>query len=99
MLSLVVSLAVASVLLLTLSSFSQRLINNSRVQDIADAAALAGVVGGEQSARQVAAANGATLCGFKQTSTNVAARACLGLGAAWSYARSQQLSQLPTLVE
>jgi len=98
-LSLVVSLAFASVLLLALSSFSFRVINNSRVQDIADAAALAGAIGGEHSARQVAAINGATLCGFKQTSINVAARVCLERSAAWSFARSQQLSKLPTLIE
>ena len=89
MLSLVVSLAVASVLLLALSSLSLRVINNSRVQDIADSAALAGAIGGEQSARVVAAVNGASLCGFIQTSADVAVRVCLGLGTAWSFARSQ----------
>ena len=99
MLSLVVSLAVASVLLLALSSFSLRIINNSRVQNVADAAALAGAIGGEESARQVVAINGATLCGFKQNSAYVAARVCFGRSAAWSFARSQQLSQLPTLIE
>ena len=99
MLSLVVALAVASVLLLALSSLSLRVINNSRVQKMADAAALAGAIGGEQSARQVAAVNGATLCGFEQTSADVAARVCLGLSAAWSFARIQQLSLLPTLIE
>lgn len=99
MLSLVVSLAVASVLLLALSSFSLRVINNSRVQKMADAAALAGAIGGKQSARQIAATNGATLCGFKQTTVTVAARVCLGRNAAWSFARLQQLSLLPTLIE
>lgn len=91
MLTLVVSLGIASATLLALSSFSLRVIHDSRVQDIADSAALAGAfaggIDGEQSANEIATANGATLCGFKQTTNNVAARVCLGSSSAWSFAR------------
>ena len=99
MLTLVVSLAVASATLLALSSFSIRVITDSRVQVIADSAALASGIDGKQSANEIATANGATLCGFKQTTETVAARVCLGRSTAWSFARNQQLSQLPTLKE
>lgn len=96
MLALVTSLAVVSVLLTGLSSVSMRLIRDSRAQIAADAAALAGVIGGESAAQRVAAMNGAVLCEYVSEQV-VTVRVCLGPVAAQAYAREQEVEGMPTL--
>lgn len=90
MLALVTSLAIVSMLLTGLSGLAMRLVRDSRVQIAADAAALAGVIGGEPAAYRLAAMNGAVLCGYASGS-DVAVRVCIGATAARAYAREQQV--------
>lgn len=95
-LTLVMSLAVVSMLLTGLSSLAMRLIQDSRAQIAADAAALAGVIGGESAARRLAAMNGAVLCNFAREPV-VAVRACIGSESAWAYARKEEEPEVSTL--
>ncbi|MHB1128450.1 MAG: hypothetical protein ACYC06_00135 [Ilumatobacteraceae bacterium] len=90
------SLAVVSILLTGLSSLSIRLVRDSRAQIAADAAALAGVIGGESAAQRLALVNGAVLCEFVRESV-VAVRVCIGSTTARAYAREQQDDEMPTL--
>lgn len=90
------SLAVVSVLLAGLSSLSMRLVQESRAQIAADAAALAGVIGGESVARRLALMNGANLCEFTSGSI-VSVRVCVGSVTALAFAREQQVNEMPTL--
>lgn len=73
-----------------------RLVRESRAQIAADAAALAGVIGGESAARRLALMNGAVLCEFMSDSV-IAVRACIGSTTARAYAREQQDHEMPTL--
>jgi hypothetical protein len=90
------SLAVMSMLLTGLSSLTTRLVRESRAQIAADAAALAGVIGGESAARRLALMNGAVLCEFVSESI-VSVRVCLGSMTARAYAREHQVDEVPTL--
>lgn len=96
MLALVMSLAVVSVLLTSLSSLAVRSVRDSRAQIAADAAALAGVIGGEGAAQRLAEMNGAVLCEYTSESV-VAVRVCIGSAMARAYAREQQVPAVPTL--
>lgn len=73
-----------------------RLVRDSRAQIAADAAALAGVIGGESMAQRLALMNGAVLCEFVSESV-VAVRVCIGSTAAWAYARERHDDEVPTL--
>lgn len=90
------ALAVVSMLLTGLSSLAIRLIRDSRAQIAADAAALAGVIGGEVAAQRLAEMNGAVLCEYTSESV-VAVRVCIGSMTAGAYAREQQVPEVPTL--
>ena len=90
------SLAVVSMLLTGLSSLAIRLVDESRAQIAADAAALAGVIGGESAAARLALINGAVLCEFMSESI-VSVQACIGSVKARAYAREQQVDVVPTL--
>lgn len=90
------SLAVMSMLLTGLSSMAIRLVRDSRAQIAADAAALAGVIGGESAAQRLAQVNGAVLCEFMSESI-VFVRVCIGSMTARAYAREQQVDEVPTL--
>ncbi len=90
------ALGVVSVLLTGLSSVSMRLVRDSRAQIAADAAALAGVIGGESAAQRLAVMNGVVLCGYVNESV-VAVRVCLGPVVAQAYAREQEVEEMPTL--
>jgi hypothetical protein len=83
-------------LLTGLSSLEMRLVGESRAQIAADAAALAGVIGGESAARRLALMNGAVLCEFVSESI-VSVRACMGSMTARAYAREKQVDEVPTL--
>ena len=96
MLTLVMSFALVSVMLTAISSISIRLVDESRAQIAADAAALAGVIGGESAASRLAVLNGAVLCEFTGDSI-VSVRACVGSTSARAYAREEQVGELPTL--
>lgn len=95
-LALVVSLAVVSMLLTGLSALAMRLVQESRAQIAADAAALAGVSGGEPVAQRLAVMNGAVLCEYVSES-EVAVQVCIGSTTARAYAREQQVPGVPTL--
>ncbi|MEO5974566.1 MAG: pilus assembly protein TadG-related protein [Ilumatobacteraceae bacterium] len=95
-LTLVVSLAVMSVLLSGLSSLTVQLVGETRAQIAADASALAGVIGGEPSAERLALKNGAVLCEFTNDSI-VSVRVCIGSMSARAFAREQQVDEMPTL--
>jgi hypothetical protein len=90
------SLAVLSMLLTGLSSLAVQSVRDSRAQIAADAAALAGVIGGESAAQRLAVINGAVLCEYVSESV-VAVRACIGTVSARAYAREQQVPAVPTL--
>lgn len=90
------SFAVISVLVTGLSLMATRLVRESRAQIAADAAALAGVIGGESAAYRLASMNGAILCEFTNESV-VAVRVCIGSTTARAYAREQQVDVMPTL--
>lgn len=97
-----VSLAVLTMLLTGLSSLTLRLVRESRAQIAADAAALAGVIGGESAAQELALINGAILCEFTSESI-VSVQVCIGSTTARAFAREQQVDReeqaddLPTL--
>lgn len=90
------SLAVVSMLVTGLSSLAARLVYETRTQIAADAAALAGVIGGESLAQRVAVMNGAVLCEYSDEEV-VAVRVCIGSTTASAYAREQQDDEMPTL--
>ena len=90
------SLAVVSMLLTGLSSLAARLVDETRTQIVADAAALAGVIGGESLARRVAGMNGAVLCEYVNEEV-VAVQVCIRSTMALAYAREQQDDGMPTL--
>jgi len=92
----VMSLGVVSMLVTGLSSLAMRLVDESRAQIAADAAALAGVIGGESAAQRLALMNGAVLCEFVSESI-VSVQACVGSMTARAYAREQQVEVVPTL--
>jgi len=73
-----------------------RIVGDSRAQIAADAAALAGVIGGESAAQRLAQLNGANLCDFTSESI-VSVRVCIGSMSARAYAREQQDDGMPTL--
>lgn len=79
-----------------------RLVRESRAQIAADAAALAGVIGGEPAAQELALMNGATLCEFISESI-VSVQVCIGPTTARAFAREQQVEheeqvdEVPTL--
>lgn len=87
-----VSLAVLTMLLTGVSSLSMRLVRESRAQIAADAAALAGVIGGESAAQELALMNGATLCEFRSESI-VSVQVCIGSTTARAFAREQQVER------
>lgn len=60
-----VTLLFAGALLVALVGFARAAIDSARADGAADAAALAGVRGGPESARRAARANGATLVAFR----------------------------------
>ena len=90
------SLAVVSMLVTGLSSLTVRLVDESRAQIAADAAALAGVMGGESAAQRLALMNGAVVCEFMSESI-VSVQTCIGSTTARAYAREQQVDVVPTL--
>ena len=79
-----------------------RLVDESRAQIAADAAALAGVIGGEPASQRLALMNGAVLCEFMSEKI-VSVQVCIGSMTAKAYAREQQVDReeqvndLPTL--
>lgn len=89
-------------LLTGISSLSIQLVRESRAQIAADAAALAGVIGGESAARELALINGATLCEFTSESI-VSVQVCTGSTTARAFAseqqveREEQVDDVPTL--
>lgn len=91
-----VSLAVVSMLLTGLSSLATRLVRDSRAQIAADAAALAGVIGGESAAQRLALINGAVLCKFT-SEIIISVQVCIGSTTAQAFAREQQVDGVPTL--
>lgn len=90
------SFAMVSLLLTAISSLAIRLVGESRAQIAADSAALAGVLGGESTARRLALMNGAVLCEFRSDSI-VSVRVCAGSKSARAYAREEQVVEVPTL--
>ncbi len=83
-------------LLSGLSSLTMRLVRETRAQIAADSAALAGVIGGESAARELALINGAVLCEFTSESI-VSVQVCIGSTTARAFAREQQVEGVPTL--
>ncbi len=77
----------AVVVLLTLVPLARGAQERAAARTAADAAALAGVAEGEESARDVAAANGATLVGWRAEGTDVWVEVSLGEARARAKAR------------
>lgn len=79
----------AVVVLLTLVPLAQGARDRAAARTAADAAALAGVVEGEEAARDVAAANGATLVGWRADGPDVWVEVTLGEARARAKARRE----------
>jgi hypothetical protein len=84
-LALVVT-AAATLMILATSALGRTVVDRTRARTAADAAALAGVTGGEPAARQLAEANGGVLEAF--TSAGVAVEAQVRVGTARASSRA-----------
>lgn len=71
-------IVIAVVFAVAIARFSSRLIESQQAQLAADAAALAGVVGGREAAERLAAANGATLVSFVAVGDEVIVEVMIG---------------------
>jgi hypothetical protein len=80
-------LAIATIVLLTLGPLGGAAVTRARAQAVADAAALAGAAEGEQSAREVAAANGGDLVRWRAAGTDVWVEVTVGDARAEARAR------------
>lgn len=72
------AVAVLAVLLAALGWFARSSIDAARARTAADAAALAGVVGGREQAGRLAAANGGVLVAFERRGADVVVRVRVG---------------------
>ncbi len=70
-LTIMVSLAIVAAVAMAVITFTIGLIDRQRAQTAADAAALAGVHGGQSVSAQLAAANGATLVAWSRSGRSV----------------------------
>ena len=75
---LLVVVALAAVSIVAVAEFGVRLVHEARAQAAADAAALAGVMSGEQAALSVAARNGALLVSFRTDGSLVTVVVAIG---------------------
>lgn len=86
--------AVAAVALVALVPAARAVADRARARTAADAAALAGAVEGEQAARDLAGANGATLVDFQRDGDEVVVR--VEVGDVDAYARARATARQPT---
>jgi hypothetical protein len=81
--------ALAVVVILALVPLAQAAVQRARARTAADAAALAGAAEGEDSAREVAEANGGELVGWKAAGTDVWVTVTVGDARAVAKARRE----------
>jgi hypothetical protein len=77
-LTIMVSVATVAAVAMVVIPFSVDLINRQRAQTAADAAALAGVHGGQSASAQLATANGATLVAWSKDGRSVTVTVATG---------------------
>ena len=97
MLGVVLSCAFTALTLAGLVVVSTRIIDQTRAQITADAAALGAVYGGELVARDIASRNGAQLVSSAAVNMEQSVRVCVGHQFASAHARDSWAQQLPTM--